>query len=326
MIYYLCVYDYGEYHHHVGEVRNMDILSELREEGVRPELLKQVERFREAYPTQQSSRVPAPRFRYYGREVWEQAIAALLCGKNLLLPGGKATGKNVLAENLALAFGRPVWNVSFHVSMDAGSLLGMDTFTGGNVVFRPGPVIECAKRGGFGVLDEINMAKNEALAVLHAALDYRRILDVPGYERVELAQPTRFIATMNYGYAGTRELNEALASRFVVLQMPTITQENLDRLLARHSPRLRPKYRHQLEALFFELQKKCAVSEISTKALDLRGLIDAVDLMEAGVPCGTALDMGITDKSFDDYERGLIRDVIEARIPRSLTREGLFEP
>lgn len=33
--------------------------------------------------------------------------------------------------------------------------------------------------GGFGVLDEVNMAKNEALAVLHAALDFRRILDVP---------------------------------------------------------------------------------------------------------------------------------------------------
>ena len=40
-------------------------------------------------------------------EIWEQAIAALLCGKNLLLTGGKATGKNVLAENLAAAFGRP---------------------------------------------------------------------------------------------------------------------------------------------------------------------------------------------------------------------------
>ena len=46
-------------------------------------------------------RIPAPAFVYYGREVWEQALAALLCGENLLLAGGKATGKNVLAENLA---------------------------------------------------------------------------------------------------------------------------------------------------------------------------------------------------------------------------------
>ena len=48
----------------------------------------------------------------------------------------------------------------------------MDTFVGGEVTSpaRPG-VSVCAKNGGFGILDEINMAKNEALAVLHATLD-----------------------------------------------------------------------------------------------------------------------------------------------------------
>ena len=38
---------------------------------------------------------------------------------------------------------------------------------------------------------------------------------------------------MNYGYAGTRELNEALVSRFVVLDMPVISQENLQSSSAR---------------------------------------------------------------------------------------------
>ena len=85
--------------------------------------------------------------------------------------------------------------------MDAASLIGMDTFVDGAVAFRPGPVYRCAQCGGFGVLDEINMAKNEALAVLHAVLDFRRAIDVPGYERIPLAEETRFIATMNYGYA-----------------------------------------------------------------------------------------------------------------------------
>ena len=31
------------------------------------------------------------------------------------------------------------------------------------------------------------MAKNEALAVLHAVLDFRRAIDVPGYERIPLS-------------------------------------------------------------------------------------------------------------------------------------------
>ena len=38
----------------------------------------------------------------------------------------------------------------------------------------------------------------QALAVLHAVLDFRRAIDVPGYERIPLAEETRFIATMNY--------------------------------------------------------------------------------------------------------------------------------
>ena len=149
------------------------------------------------------------------------AIAGLLEGENLLLAGPKATGKNILAENLAYAFGRPIYNVSFHVNTNSGDLIGTDTFVNNEVCLRKGSIYQCAEYGGFGILDEINMAKNEALAVLHAVLDFRRAIDVPGYERIPLAEETRFIATMNYGYAGTRELNEALTSRFVVIQMPT---------------------------------------------------------------------------------------------------------
>lgn len=91
-------------------------------------------------------------------------------------------------------------------------MLGTDTFKNGEVQFRPGPVYECATRGGFGVFDEINMARNEAMAVLHSLLDYRRRIDIPGYRMIEVDPACRFIATMNYGYSGTREMNEALMS------------------------------------------------------------------------------------------------------------------
>lgn len=302
------------------------LMDTLRQEGISPDLLRAVEEYRTAHPLAEAlrPRIPSPAFVYYGREVWEQALAALLCGENLLLAGGKATGKNVLAENLAAAFGRPAWDISFHVNMDAASLIGMDTFEGGQVKFRPGPVYRCAQSGGFGVLDEINMAKNEALAVLHAALDFRRSIDVPGYDRVEVHPAARFIGTMNYGYAGTRELNEALTSRFAVIQVPAIDGGNLERLLTEEFPTLEKKYREQFVQLFLDLQKKCENAEISSKALDLRGMLDALRLIRKGLRAGAALDMGITNKAFDSYEQGLIRDVIAARIPEKLDRGRLF--
>jgi len=160
----------------------------LESEGVDKGLLEGVKAFRAKYPTEAENapRVPDPEYFYYGKKTWELALAAILAGKNLLLAGPKATGKNVLSENLGALFGRPVWNVSFHINTDASYLVGTDTYDGSKVSFRPGPIWLCAEKGGFGILDEINMAKNEALAVLHAALDFRRSLDVPGYEKIEV--------------------------------------------------------------------------------------------------------------------------------------------
>lgn len=98
------------------------------------------------------------------------------------------------------------------------------------------------------------MAKNDAVAVLHAVLDYRRIMDVPGYEKIALHPATRFIGTMNYGYAGT-------------------------------------------------------------KAVDMRGLIGAIRLIHGGLTPIEAIEMGITNKSFDIFEHELISDIVMTRIP-----------
>ena len=302
------------------------MLDFLKNEGISDSLITEIERFRANFSVESSlcHRIPVPRYLYYGKEIWEEAITAILCGENLLLVGPKATGKNVLAENLAAVFGRPSWDVSFYINTDAATLLGTDTFTDGAVTLRKGPIYQCAEKGGFGILDEINMAKNESLAVLHASLDFRRCIDMPGYERITMHDATRFIATMNYGYAGTRELNEALASRFVVIDMPAITSDGLVKLLRREFPKLRHTYAEQFAGLFQDIQKKCDGGELSTKPLDLRGLVASVRLMQTGLEGNQALDLGLVNKSFDDFEKQLVRDVIGARLPGTLTYGDVF--
>ena len=303
------------------------MLDFLRQEGIEESILRRIEDFRSQYPVaaQEEYRVPSPNYHYYGADVWKQALTALLAGENILLVGPKATGKNVLAENLSAVFRRPEWNISFYLNTDAASLIGSDTFKDGQVSFRPGPIYQCAAQGGFGILDEINMAKNESLAVLHATLDFRRIIDVPGYDRIQLSPCTRFIATMNYGYAGTRELNEALASRFMVINMPIIAEENLVKLLKSQFPGIKEELSWQLAGLFEDIRKKCDSSEISTKALDLRGLMSAVSLVQNGLNLGQALELGIINKSFDDFERQLVADIIAAKVSGKLTAADVFE-
>ena len=304
-----------------------DLFEFLRQEGINGDLLKRAADFRREFPLTEAdaSRVPKPRFLYYGKDVWEKALTAILSGENILLCGTKATGKNVLAENLSALLCRPEWDISFYLNTDAATLIGTDTFRDGKVTFRRGPIYQCAEHGGFGILDEINMAKNESLAVLHATLDFRRIIDVPGYERITLSPCTRFIATMNYGYAGTRELNEALASRFVVINMPVISKDNLSRLLLSQYPELKGTYAEQFASLFQDLRQKCESSEISSKALDLRGLMAAVTLTRNGLTVGQALEISMVNKCFDEFERQLVSDLIASRIDGSLTASELFQ-
>ena len=167
-----------------------DIIDFLKNEGVSESILNDVRDFRQSYKVspEMEKRIPSPRYNYYGTEIWEEALSTILAGENLLLVGPKATGKNVLAEGLSQAFGRPQWDISLYVNTDAASLIGTDTFKNGEVSLRKGPILKCAEEGGFGILDEVNMAKNESLAVLHATLDFRRVIDVPGYDRIELTR------------------------------------------------------------------------------------------------------------------------------------------
>ena len=299
------------------------MLKFLQEERIDREIIDGIIQYRQKYGVCANDDRRSS-YLYYGRKIWEQAASALLCGKNLLLAGAKATGKNVLAENLAAAFGRPCWNLSFHINVDASYMIGTDTFRNGQVVFRPGPVYESASEGGFCVLDEINMARNEALAVLHSVLDFRRVINVPGYGQLRVHEAARFIATMNYGYSGTRDLNEALTSRFVIINMPGISQDNLEKLIKKGFPAMKPSYVKQFAGLFQDIEKKCSSGELTSRALDLRGLLDAISLMANGLKPLPALDLGITNKTFDSYEQTLIRDVIASRISAKATPADIF--
>ena len=282
---------------------------------MRDELMKRLETFKTQFPVDEAlrSRITRPPVEFIGEEVMELAVSALLQGENILLCGGKATGKNILADNLAWLCGRPVYNVSFHVNTDSSTLIGTDTFVGGEVRLRNGPVSEAAKYGGFCILDEINMAKNDAVAVMHSVLDYRRLIDVPGYECIPMHPAARFIATMNYGYAGTRELNEALVSRFTVIRMPTLEGGQLHRLLSSAVPNASREDMERCIGLFLDLNEKAVNGEISTHPVDMRGMIAALRLMTDGMNAADAVAISITNKCFDEYEFQLVRDVVMTR-------------
>lgn len=297
-------------------------------QGVPSNLCDELSRFRKENGVDENvkERIATPKTLYQGGKIWTAAITALLSGKHILLEGEKATGKNVLADNLSFAFGRPMWDISFHTHMDASSLIGAETFKNNQVEFRPGSVYNCAVHGGFGVLDEINMAKPEASAVLHSVLDDRRVIDVPGYDRITLHEATRFIGTMNYGYVGTRELNEALASRFVIIHVPALNTSDLINLLLTKYPTADKKALEYYAGLFEDLQLKAKNAEISTKCIDLRGILSALEMTSRGMNPYDAIEVCVVNKAFEQYERDIVADCAKTRISTSWITDIVFPP
>lgn len=90
-------------------------------------------------------------------------------------------------------------------------------------------------------------------------------MDVPGYEKITLHPATRFIGTMNYGYAGTKELNEALVSRFMVINMPPLSMERLEQILRNIFPHIKADALEQFCGLFLDLQLKAKTEKFLQK-------------------------------------------------------------
>ena len=123
-----------------------------------------------------------------------------------------------------------------------------------------------------------------------------------------LDDAARFIGTMNYGYAGTRELNEALVSRFVVLDMPVISDADLQKLLP-HVPRpdaqVGRAVRPAVSRPAAEVRQRRDLHQDAGPA----GLLAALRLIREGIPTGQALKLGIINKAFEPFLSGSWRRI-----------------
>lgn len=298
----------------------------LNDIGISKGLINEVNNFREKYKVDKKviKRIPKAQYRYYSKDVWEMAITAILNGDNLLLNGIKSTGKNILAENLAEIFNRPEWTVSFHASTDSSTLIGTDTFKNNEVVFSKGSIYKCSLYGGFGILDEINMARNDSVAVLFSILDFRRKLDIPRYDVINIHDATRFIATINHGYLGTKELNEALVSRFMVIDMPLADREILTKIILDDFSDIKKEGLKIILDCFFDLQKKAINGEITDKSIDIRALISAINAIYRGLNPKLSFDMALTGKVFDKFEKTIVDDTVSLSISNKMDRSNFF--
>jgi hypothetical protein len=156
----------------------------------------------------------------HGTDEFEVADGMRADGENLLLEGPTGTGKTHFVRSLAQRWEVPFLIFSGSASGDVETLIGYDQITSGDTKFVEGLLLLAITHPGGAaiVLDELNMFRQDILTPMFPLLDSAKSITVPGSGGVYSAVSGGFIAaTMNPGYAGTMDDNEALRRRFQVV-------------------------------------------------------------------------------------------------------------
>ena len=135
-----------------------------------------------------------------------------------------------------------------------------------------------------------------------------------GYDQIPVHPATRFIATMNYGYAGTRELNELSPPGLWSFRcLPS--RRTSDPVTAAGIPGIKSSSQNNFRS-FSDIEKKCESGETDWKSpwpAWTAGCSAAYPEWTLPLSC---TGYGLTNKTFDAYEQTLIRDIITTRISK----------
>ncbi len=300
---------------------------------------------------EQAARVPQARY-IPGDGELVRAVAALLYGQSgdaweaPLLIGPKGSGKSTLAETLAAILHLPVQKVFGGIDVNAEWLLGgktlepvegLDPLAAGKlraaakaagldvgdvlskatgtqlrVAFEPGVLLQAVQAGEMVVVDEVNMLVPEVTSLLHGLLDWQKSLAVPGVGAVKAHPSFRLVGCMNYGYAGTKDLNEAFQDRFRSVQVPHLPEGRLAELLVRETS-CPEEDAGKLASLFAKLANRVENGDLFEKVLSVRALIRAIREVQDG--CGTLKQVtmsALTEGLGDKYARDQVSDIVEA--------------
>lgn len=171
------------------------------------------------------------------KKIMEQVAVAISYNMPVLLIGETGTGKTSLVRHLAFSTNNAFVRVNHNGGTTIEDIVGRWIINAKNQTeWVDGILVEAMKKGYWFLADEINAAGAEINFVYHSLLDDdgRVILAEKGNEVVIPHPNFRFFGAMNppTEYAGTKDLNKALMSRFMVARVdfppPKVEQKILE--------------------------------------------------------------------------------------------------
>lgn len=166
--------------------------------------------------------------------------------------GGKTTNCKLICRDIKLPL---VAIVNCTNNLDE-YVLGKFIPQGNEFIFFESEVTEAIEWGGAVVFEEINFGNPKHMAFLNSLLDDNKFVRLDNGRVVKRHDCFRFFATMNYGYAGTNELNRALYNRFQAkARIKDLTDEQIKNLLLNES-KITPKIADDMITIYRKVQTK----------------------------------------------------------------------
>ncbi|MDR3239777.1 MAG: AAA family ATPase [Clostridiales bacterium] len=182
----------------------------------------------------------------------------------VLFHGPSGTGKTISCKLVCQEIRLPIMQVINCTENLDEFVLGKFIPEEDRIIFKESYVTGAIRHGGAVVFEEINFAKPQYLAFLNSLLDDNGFVRLDNGEVVRRHVNFRFFATMNLGYFGTKELNQALYNRFnIVLELAALSDEAIAKMLTARVPGCVDKV-DKLLGVYHKLKKK-----IDSEELDL---------------------------------------------------------
>ncbi|MBP5503044.1 MAG: AAA family ATPase [Bacteroidales bacterium] len=182
--------------------------------------------------------------------------------KSILLHGPAGTGKTISCKLICQSVGLPVMEtVNCTENLDE-FVLGKYIPENGEIIFKESFVTKAVRDGGAVVFEEINFAKPQYLAFLNSLLDDNGFVRLDNGEIVRRHKNFRFFATMNVGYFGTKQLNQALYNRFnAIVEIAQLSDKAVERMLVFRVPECKPHVQKILN-VYHKIKKKIETEEL----------------------------------------------------------------
>ena len=180
----------------------------------------------------------------------------------VLFHGPAGTGKTMSCKLVCQSIGLPIMEtINCTENLDE-FVLGKYIPQDDRIVFRESFVTRAIRDGGAVVFEEINFAKPQYLAFLNSLLDDNGFVRLDNGDVVRRHPNFRFFATMNLGYFGTKELNQALYNRFGgIVEIAALSDEAIKRMLTARVPECEPVV-DKILGVYHKLKKKIEAEEL----------------------------------------------------------------